>query len=275
MKPVYLDFDFYIEYSEGNAWENNVNINHFHNSYEIYYLLDNELVYHVENEFFHMKPGMLVIIPPNVVHTTNYLNPKSTERKRLLVNLPISYIEMFLQDDPDLLTRLTLAPYALDKPHQKEVLGLLNKILYEYQKDDGNPVLIKSFLGQLLVLLGELSKENTNECDDSASGKLIQDITTYINEHYMEPINLKLLSEKFYLNSSYMSRIFKQKTNVTFSEYLRNVRIKHACNLLTTTSLSLGEIAEKTGFNSTSDLCRVFKSVKEVSPLYYRKLYNS
>ena len=134
MKPVHLDFDFYIEYSEGNAWENNVNINHFHNSYEIYYLLDNELVYHVENEFFHMKPGMLVIIPPNVVHTTNYLNPKSTERKRLLVNLPISYIEMFLQDDPDLLTRLTLPPYALDKPHQKEVLGLLNKILYEYQK---------------------------------------------------------------------------------------------------------------------------------------------
>lgn len=275
MKPLYMDFDFYVEYSEGNTWKNIANINHFHNSYEIYYLLENELFYHINNEIFHVKPGMLMVIPPNVVHTTNYFNSKSMERKRLLINLPLSYIDMFLKDDPNLLSRLLMPPFKVDKSRQKEVLGLFNKILYEYQKENGNVALTKAYLVQLLVLLGELIKDNSCICESSTSNELILKITTCINEQYMEPLTLKYLSEKFYMNPSYISRIFKQKINVTFSEYLRNVRIKHACNLLTTTSLSLGEIAEKTGFNSTSDLCRVFKSVKEVSPLYYRKLYNS
>lgn len=271
LDAILWDFEFFIEYSADETWKDLANSTHFHKSYEIYYLLENEILYHIDNEVFHIRPGTVVVVPPDTIHTTRCLNSKI--RRRTIINLPESYVNIFLKEDPLLLKRLHKPPFQIEKSHKKEVEGLFNKILYEYRKENPNKIIIKSLLGLLLVMLGEISTEYFDatqyDLNNTTTEQMLK-IVEYINKHFDEKIDLKTLSEIFYLNPSYISRSFKQKLNISFSNYLKNVRAKEVSNMLLDSNYTLGEIAEKTGFNSSSDLCRVFKSVMHISPTQYK-----
>ena len=137
-------------------------------------------------------------------------------------------------------------------------------------------MLIKSYLAQLIIYIHEISKKSDSTEHYNSSNKTIQqllEIIDYINEHYSEKITLETISKNFHLNPSYISRTLKNKLNISFAKYLKEVRIKEACNLLTSTEKNLSEIVEAVGFYSVSDFCRVFKSVKNLSPLQYRAKY--
>ncbi len=269
-EALLFDQKFYIEYSENN-WKNSFNLRHFHHSYEIYYLLENEVTYYINNKIYNMKPGSVIIVPPNTIHTTH--SPNSSQRKRILINLPPYYIEPFLKDDPNLLKRLHTPPFSITEQKRKKVENLLYAMLEEFNKASPRKILIKSFLIQFLIELGEISQEhfksNIPNCDDPATKRML-DILDYINSNYYRKITLTTLSEAFFLNPSYISRSFRKKFNLTFSDYLRTVRIKEVCQLLETSSLKLEEIAEATGFNDSGDLCRTFKAIMQISPSKYK-----
>lgn len=86
-----------------------------------------------------------------------------------------------------------------------------------------------------------------------------QRIVEYIDNHYASPISLATLAETFHLNASYLCKLFKDRMNKSFVSYLNQVRIDHAKQLLNGARFSLEEIAEKTGFNNSNYLVRVFK----------------
>lgn len=261
---------FYIQYSSENLPKDYSGATHFHHCYEFFFLLENELMYLINDSVYHVKPGTVVVVPPNVIHTTRYLNPQ--KRRRILLHLSTDFVHSFLLDDPKLLTRLHTPPISVDKITQKKLESLLYAIMNEYDKPQMNTVLIKSFLGQLLVHLGELSKKHIHDGDiNNKTTQRMMKIINYINEHYSEKITLSSLSEVFFLNPSYISRSLKNQLNVSFSEYLRTVRIKKVCNLLETTSLSLEEISEKVGLSDSSDLCRAFKTIMHTTPIKYKK----
>lgn len=264
--------NFYIQYSNEKQSKHFSGATHFHDCYEFFYLLDNKLMYHIDNNVYYIEPGTIVIVPPNIVHTTQYLN--QTKRKRILINLPTEYIHSFLLDDPELLKRLHVPPFSIDESEREKIENLLYSILNEFNKPMANAVLIKSFLGQLLVNLGELSKKNLYSNISNSNNKTTQQmlkIINYISEHYYENITLASLSKIFFLSPSYISRSLKENLNISFSEYLRTVRIKEACQLLENTSLKLEEIAEKVGFSGSSDLCRTFKSIMHTTPAKYKE----
>ncbi len=273
-EPLAQDLSFYVEYSDDERWKSISGVGHFHQSYEIYYLLENELIYHINNKVYHVKPGTVIIIPPNTIHTTRSINEAT--RKRILINLPTGFIEAFLKDDPELLTKLHIPPFSIEKYKRKKIEGLFYSLLEEYDKPTKKNVLIKSLLGQLLVELGEITQgnfeSNTNDYNNTTTHRMLN-IVDYINEHYNEKITLTTLSKIFYLNPSYISRVFKEKLNLSFCEYLRTIRIKEVCRLLEDSSLKLEEIAEMTGFNDSSDLCRTFKAVMHTSPSKFKANY--
>ena len=101
------------------------------------------------------------------------------------------------------------------------------------------------------------------------SQKII-DIVKYINHEFKEDITLESISEKFYISSAHLSKLFKKVTGFNYREYLSNVRIKHAVNLLSNSDLNITEIAFQVGFNSSNHFCKSFKSVIGISPLKYR-----
>lgn len=96
-------------------------------------------------------------------------------------------------------------------------------------------------------------------------------VADYIGEHYMEGIDLDDLSHHFYMSKSYMSRIFKEVTNFTVSEYINLYRIAASKKYLLDKELSMTEIANRLGFNSLTYFERVFKQKMSITPMQYRK----
>ncbi|MDP4133333.1 MAG: AraC family transcriptional regulator [Bacillota bacterium] len=93
----------------------------------------------------------------------------------------------------------------------------------------------------------------------------------YIDDNYKEQLTLKIVSDNFYLNKEYLSRLFKSKTGMTITDYINSVRIKKACELLENTSLDVGFIAYSVGFGSATHFDRQFKKQLKITPKEYRK----
>ena len=134
-------------------------------------------------------------------------------------------------------------------------------------------------IGELLVTLNgyygdEKKSEFSSETNKIASGT-ISLITRYINDNFSKKITLETLSNEFFLHPSYISRIFKKKLNISFSAFLRNIRINKVMDYLKDTDYTITEIAQNTGFDSLTSLCRVFKKNVGMSPLRYRILYKN
>ncbi|MGL5415992.1 MAG: response regulator [Clostridium sp.] len=103
---------------------------------------------------------------------------------------------------------------------------------------------------------------------------VIQQIVNYINDKYYEELSLKLLSNKYNINSSYLGQLFIKEVGMSFSDYLNNVKNSRAKELLLTTNMKINDIAKKVGFVDTSYFYRKFKKYYGVSPSVLRELKN-
>ncbi|WP_127836815.1 response regulator [Clostridium prolinivorans] len=102
--------------------------------------------------------------------------------------------------------------------------------------------------------------------------KLIDDITNYVRENIEDTeMSLSKVSHVFFINSSYLSRIFKKEMGINFMEYLTKLRIDKAKMLIKNTDLKAYEIAEKVGISDPSYFSTCFKKYTGVSISEYKK----
>ncbi len=93
----------------------------------------------------------------------------------------------------------------------------------------------------------------------------------YMRGHYAEQLSLAQLAERYYLNPSYFSRIFKENTGETFTDCLIGIRVEEAMKLLRTGKLKVYEISERVGYLSEKYFFRVFKQYTGMSPAEYQR----
>ncbi|WP_139996803.1 response regulator transcription factor [Paenibacillus paridis] len=118
--------------------------------------------------------------------------------------------------------------------------------------------------------------EEACEISVQLSGKdkersVIEEIASYIEQHPHEEITLQDISERFYLSREYISRKFKQETSGNLSDFIAEVRIKRAKELLANGQLKISQVAELVGFQDEKYFSRVFKKRTNCSPNDYRK----
>lgn len=94
----------------------------------------------------------------------------------------------------------------------------------------------------------------------------------YINDHYDLPITLKEVSTYIGLSRIYFSTTFKKETGYNFSDYLINIRIQNAKQLLIHTDMDIYDIAQKIGYTDRKHFSKVFKKICGMTPTEYRKL---
>jgi YesN/AraC family two-component response regulator len=92
----------------------------------------------------------------------------------------------------------------------------------------------------------------------------------YLHEHYAEEITRGDLAASLSINERYLTRCFRDETGLTPFAYLMRYRIKQARTLLDTTTLSITEIAQRTGFADSSHFSRTFQKEVGVAPRAYR-----
>ena len=93
----------------------------------------------------------------------------------------------------------------------------------------------------------------------------------YVEENYTKKLNLKTLSEQFFLNVSYCSELFKKVTGMNFSDYLTRLRMEKAAKLLSTGKYKVREVAEMTGYSDAFYFSKVLKKYFGVTPARFFK----
>ena len=96
-------------------------------------------------------------------------------------------------------------------------------------------------------------------------------ITRYLQEHLAEEVSLSVLAEEFHLSAQYISQLFKNEIGVGFLTYLTNIRMERAKQLLLSTSLSIAEVSEQSGYGDYRVFTKVFKKSEGITPSQYRR----
>lgn len=100
----------------------------------------------------------------------------------------------------------------------------------------------------------------------------IQYVLTYLQDNYDDPnLSLKTLAGQMNVNAAYLGRQFSLETQKYFSDYLNQVRISHAIQLMDETTWKTSDIAKAVGFFNASYFFTIFKKVTGVRPGDYRK----
>ncbi|WP_067837967.1 response regulator transcription factor [Amphibacillus sediminis] len=145
----------------------------------------------------------------------------------------------------------------------KDELGSLmaafncKKTLNEFRQD------LQSYALAGGSLLCKLNKERYN-------GDIYK-VKRYIHQHYSENLTLKKIANQFYMNPVYLGQLFKKTYGVYFKDYLLQVRIEKAKQILRQTDLRIYEVAEEVGFGSSDYFVTQFEKMEGSTPSKYRQ----
>ncbi|MEG2349419.1 MAG: AraC family transcriptional regulator [Hungatella sp.] len=252
---------------------------HFHDTYELYYLLEGERYYFIDKETYLVKQGDVVLVKPNQIHKTSMA--ENSYHNRILLQIGSAWLNPFLQGNEFLpLEELYAANdgiIALSESDRVLFELLLFQLRDELQGRRGNyGLMVKLKLTELLIVLSRYKKtavfERENQKVQTTKHQKVHEVADYLLTHAETAESLEELAKRFYISKSYLSRIFREVTGFTVNEYRAVTRIKKAQNLLIHSDYSVTEISEILGFESITYFERVFKKYVDNTPLKYRYL---
>ncbi|MDD6188491.1 MAG: helix-turn-helix domain-containing protein [Clostridiales bacterium] len=133
------------------------------------------------------------------------------------------------------------------------------------------PVNYEEFGGCIDNLKIALFQRQSFKDEEQQEERPINGITRYLQEHLAEDISLSVLADEFHLSAQYISQLFKNEIGVNFLAYLTNIRMEKAKKLLLSTSLSIAEVSEQSGYGDYRVFTKVFKKSEGITPSQYRR----
>lgn len=100
--------------------------------------------------------------------------------------------------------------------------------------------------------------------------KSIKEVIAYIDKHYMKEISLEYLEKIFFMEFSYLSKLFKKETGKSYLQYLTEKRIQKAKELMGDPSLTIYEISARVSYTDSKYFSQLFKKIEGVTPKEYR-----
>ncbi|MFE5323895.1 helix-turn-helix transcriptional regulator [Paenibacillus sp. NPDC056579] len=128
----------------------------------------------------------------------------------------------------------------------------------------------RDWLVQLLEPVIRLIQNKTEDQDP-----ITRFVIDYLDSHLHEDITLDLMADKLNITPGYLSTYFKEKTGMNFSDYLNDIRIQRAKQLLQNVELKIQEVAANVGYQNANSFIRMFKRYSGITPGEYRKKYAS
>lgn len=132
----------------------------------------------------------------------------------------------------------------------------------------------------LFTLLRELRKlveagqKHASDVSLRTNSRHVEQMMAWIEEHFQEEFSLDRLAESLHLSPYYASHLFSKETGCTLSQYVLAHRLRESRLLLSTTDLTIAQVGQQTGFNSSAYFVKSFKSKMGMTPHTYRKQVN-
>ena len=247
----------------GGDWHS---IQHTHNCSELFYVIDGQGQFLIEDQTYPVSPSDLVIVNPNVAHTEVSLNASPLK----YIVLGVEGLELTATNNDDN-TNFCIINF---KTHKDNILLCLQNMLTEIEtKHPGYEIVCQDLMEILIVLLGRQTNFSTilTPVNKKAS-RLCGSTKRYIDAHYQDNITLDQLADVCHVSKYHLAHAFTEEYGISPINYLISKRISEAEHLLKTTDFSLSLISSTTGFSSSSYFAQIFRKQKGMSPTEFRKL---
>lgn len=120
-----------------------------------------------------------------------------------------------------------------------------------------------------------LNNEAYTPVESTTQSDRLSAVFKYVKEHYQDDITLNTIAKIANVTPQSLCRLFKQRMNKPFIDYLHEVRIAQACKLLMQTELTISEIAYKCGYQTFSNFNHFFKKITQLTPKEYKKNFKA
>ena len=251
---------------------------HYHSAVEVVMALTGECRYMVEEEEYRILPGEVVIVPAGCTHSLSMGENSSRELLLYEVNGVFSLKEF------GSFRQLMARPQYLSMTHpaREKCWSVLQEVVNVYRAGG----LLRNLhcyalLLEMYAVLGEdylrsgATPAEMNALRRQLSGEdAFNRALDYVSENYMEDVTLDSLSAYAGFSRYTLSRMFRQHTGMTFTQYLNKRRVAMAQELLSGTRMPVTQVALQCGFGSIATFNRVFREVQGCTPTQYRNIYD-
>ncbi len=267
---------------------------HYHNFYEIIYVLDGEYSSLVEDRTYHLKKGDFLLIDCNVMHKYHFVEKKHDSSKRLVLWITRQMLER-LSDagegrrdaaegcrdagmDLSACFRKEACAYHFPIYYEEMLRGFLLKLamseIMDMELPGSRSTLDRGYLTLFFVYLNALCgrKEYIFSAEHMPDYPLVEAVSAYIEEHIGESILVEELAELVHMSKYHFSRKFKELTGMTAHAFVTSKRLIRACEGLKE-GKSVSQVCQETGFGDYSSFLRNFRKVYGVAPGEYRDYF--
>ena len=235
---------------------------HWHGFIELEFFIEGTGTHIYNNTSFQIKNGDVWILSTDDSH-------------QLLLDKGMQSVNIAV--DPDILHEKLRTHLSKNHPlycnfNQEEALEFSKKVEILWNEQETQQLLSRVKANAIIndMLVGIARKASTNTI--TVSNNHINAILQYLQANYKEDISLQKVANIFSFSPNYCGRLFKDITGISYNDYLNNLRVKHACRLLRSTSMTNQEIAFDSGFNSLEYFYTIFKKFYGITPAKYRTL---
>ena len=239
--------------------------------YIIYLVRQGEMYLSEDNVRYHLTPGDFLILDPDKIH----VGERATHCEYYYIHFQDASMKknkMTNEQTTEIILRKRMQSMQSNSctlSDQKINEGIAS----QRNRMEGYHNLCSCQILEMMVLVSRQFLTSIAQENGIMIGnyRKVCDILDYLNNCYQEPIYGVSIEEQFCGNFDYMNRIFRKTTGKTIFQYLTEVRISHAKELLGTTSLKVAQISEKVGFSDESYFSKVFKRCTGMTPMNYMK----
>lgn len=246
---------------------------HFHNGYEVFFVKNGGINYFVEKQVFNLEYGDLIVVNNGEFHKYSPTDSQNFEKLSLGFGLPL--VDQFQKMGLDLLNCFNIhqGVHKILVKLNKEQIETIEALFQKFENLSNESLTMRkalkfAYLIELLVFVNcAFTQDKNAEVTMLIPEKLIF-IMNYINDNLQNDLSLENIGKKFYMNSVYLSFLFKKLTSVNIHEYIIFKRIEKAKNLMFS-GYNVTEACHLSGFNDYSNFIRTFRKVVGMPPGKY------
>ena len=248
---------------------------HFHPEYEIVYISNGSGKRHIGNHISHYNNGDLIFLGPNLPHF-GFVDHIKEEHVELVIQMKEDFLGSKFLEKPEMtaikqLFERSRRGLSFYDPIKKEI----GEQLVQLTEKNNFEKLI-----ELLKILNELAYSQDYEMLNVGGFSLevnaqdhqrMRAIYNFTGLNFRRPISLKEIAAEVNMTIPAFCRYFRKLTGKTFTKFVNEYRVAHACKLLAEDDGSISEVCFESGFNNFSHFNKQFKKLTGHSPSEYRK----
>lgn len=256
---------------------------HFHSEYQLFLVLNGSGTRFIGDTIAPFVAGDFTLTGPNLPHLwkSDYkgdIKNRNNWSEGIVVYFNENLIgENLLQKEESIkirqLFKNSLRGICVDSNTSKSIQqSLLNLLKFEGFEAVLELLKILNWLSKSkeTKLLASPGYTNTLKVGDTAR---MNKVYAYTMKHFKNKITVGYLAELTNMTPTSFSRYFKTHANKTFSDFISEIRIGHACKLLIEKKMNISEAAFNSGFQTVSNFNRQFKKITKRTPMVYKKAY--